>query len=137
MKRFSGLYFAAAIVMSTPAWAEPARLGFTIRGVVRTICRVELAQTSATDDGVLQAQMSELCNQMGGYRVVLQHREGLDNARIFFNGASIPLSGGTETVLVERSGPRDFVSQVSLDFSEVPPDMRTVSLRAEPRGMTY
>src|SRR4051812_9120168 len=90
------------------AVAGQSRTTLTIQGTVATICHVDFDRpiAGAASGGTVDlGHFEELCNDRDGYRIVIQHPAGLQNASVEYGGVSIPLSAGTETVIVDSNVP--------------------------------
>lgn len=133
------LTLIAATAGGSAALAAPSSTQIAIHGVVPTICRVQFANPVVQPEaGVLNlGNMSEFCNQGEGYRVVVRHPAGLQQAQFTVDGVAVPLSSGTETVLIDSNGPRVRNSQVLLTLGGSPVQLASLSFSAEPKGITY
>jgi len=130
--------FAVLATSGVAASAEPVSTAIQIRGVVPTICRVEFSQPAvASANGVVAlGSMGQLCNQIGGYRVIMQHPSGMGAATVTIDGETVALSAGNETVLVDVDHPAERTSTVSINLAgQALPG--ALSFRAEPKGATY
>ncbi len=129
---------SATLHIATPAQAETSTTRINIQGVVPTICRVEFSQPLGTVHGeaVNFGQMTQLCNNAEGYRVVMQHPAGLTGA-FLIDGVATPLSSGTETVLVDSNNPTYRMAGASIQLAAGSSQFASVSFRIEPKGMTY
>ena len=80
----TALCLLAAGLPATAA-AAPSRVTWTIQGTVSTICRLDFDRPVATEPngGIVElGSYSELCNDRDGYRIVMQHPAGLQNASV-------------------------------------------------------
>ena len=93
-------------------------------------------QANVSNGVVDLGSFSELCNNREGYRVVLQHPEGL-NASVEVNGFAIPLSQGSETVIVDYNQPEYRTSHARLRLASNDLLMPTLGFRIEPKGAIY
>lgn len=136
------IVLAALAVTMSPASAQstmgPAGAGFSVGGIVRTICRVEVSNSSVSEGGdqVDFGNLYQLCNDRHGYRVILQHPEGMTGATFLVGGTEIPLSPGSETVIIERPGPSEISETGRLRLAGGA-TLTGVGFRIEPRGAVY
>lgn len=139
--RFTGLGLLGASMMMAPQaiYAEQAATSFRIGGIVRTICKVEFSNPAPiVTAGVVEfGNMTELCNQRDGYRLIMHHPEGMEGARFEIGGREVELSSGTETVLVDSSHPSFRVSEARLELAGGDSDPTALYFRVEPRGSIY
>jgi hypothetical protein len=130
---------AAALIAPTGAVAADGGAATTIRlhGIVPTICRAQFSNAQATPNGstVDLGTLSELCNNLGGYRVVLSHAAGLENGTITVDGRTFPLGVSGYTVITDATGPAVVQRSVSIDFGADAP--MTLGVRIEPKGAIY
>ncbi|MBX3561927.1 MAG: hypothetical protein KF780_08955 [Sphingomonas sp.] len=119
------------------AFASSENASINIRGTVRTVCRVQFNQPTVANGAVIQlGQMQQLCNNIDGYRVVMQHPAGLNGATVSVDGVETPLSSGNETILVDSNRPDFRTSEVSLNFGDMA-GPGALSFRIEPKGTLY
>lgn len=142
LKAKCGAMLVGLSIMILPAGtaqAEPSTTRINIRGIVPTICRVEFSQAAVAtgEDRVDLGQMTQLCNNIEGYRVIVQHPAGLSGAHFSVDGVEAPLSSGTETVLVDSNDPAYRTSGVSLHLASASAELSALSFRIEPKGATY
>lgn len=126
----------AAVPMGAVA-DEGARIG--IRATVPTICRVDLAQSILTR-GVEEydlGEVKELCNNIGGYQIVLSHPQGLTDAEAIVDGVVVPLSASGRTVLVESNVPAERRRQIRLTLGQDASLVTHIGLQAIPKGFVY
>ena len=129
---------AVTALYALPASARPASVEVRLSARVPTICRVEFPQSArSSDQGYDLGTMSEFCNQPTGYRVVLRHPAGLSDARLIVGGSAIPLSSGSQTVVVDSDGPAIKSNAVMVEFGGAAPDVSQLSFAAEAKGATY
>lgn len=142
MKRFK--LAAIAIIGGTTVIGGQGAVGATsenasvnIRGIVPTVCRVQFSQPTVANGPVIQlGQMQQLCNNIDGYRVVMQHPAGLNGATVSVDGVETPISSGNETILVDSNRPAFRTSEVSLNFGDTD-GPGALSFRIEPKGTVY
>lgn len=135
LKLFVSIAIAALPMVA--AADDGARIG--IRATVPTICRVDLARSvlmQGTDDYDL-GQVTELCNNGGGYRIVLSHPKGLTGAEAIVDGVAVPLSASGKTVLVDSNVPAERTRQMRLKFGAGAPTVSHIGLQAVPKGFVY
>ena len=124
------------------AMGVPAQASNTIgiSGRVKTVCTVDLAGGSAspsTNGEINLGLMTELCNNLGGYRLVLHHPAGLDQARLMISGQPVALRpNATSTVIVDQDRPTYRQRQLLLVGAQ---DMTAMnlSLEAQPKGVVF
>jgi len=131
-----------AIVISllavTPAAAGSVSIG--IRATARTICKVEVgaAAVPAFEAGETElGRMTELCNNVEGYRLILNHPAGLVDAFAVVDGQRVPLSAtSTQTIIVDSNHPAFRERNLGIVLSSAQPVLG-LSLRAEAKGMVF
>lgn len=133
----------AGVISMLAASAASAADGVSIglRGRVATICRVEFTSFSSGQlhegENAL-GRMTELCNNVEGYRLVLNHPEGLVDAWILLDGQQISLaSNSTRTVIVDSHIPAYRERQLSLRLAQDIDAPIPLSLYAEAKGVTF
>ncbi|WP_295206980.1 hypothetical protein [uncultured Brevundimonas sp.] len=122
--------------------AQPAAAGpvIDIMGRVATVCRVSLAGGSpqVAENGERDlGRLTELCNSVDGYRLVLLHPAGLEDAAVMVDDQRIPIaSDSTRTVIVDSDHPdyrdRNLTLLVADNTLAVP-----VNIEAQPKGMIF
>lgn len=128
---------AAIMLLAEPAAAGPA---INIMGRVATVCRVSLTdgRTPSFEPGEqMLGRLTELCNNVDGYRLVLLHPAGLEDAFVILDGERIPISSNaTRTIIVDSSHPayreRDLTLVLAQGVEPVP-----VNIEAQPKGMVF
>jgi len=137
--RTKGVLFSLAAVMLL---AEPAAAGpvINIMGRVATVCRVSLAggnaPTIAPGEQML-GRLTELCNNVDGYRLVLLHPAGLQDAFVVLDGERIPIvADATRTVIVDSNRPAYRERDLALVLAEGA-DPVAVNIEAQPKGMIF
>ncbi|MGH7021229.1 MAG: hypothetical protein ACREEY_15210 [Brevundimonas sp.] len=128
---------AAVMLLAEPAAAGPV---INIMGRVATVCRVSLSGggTPSVEPGEqMLGRLTELCNNVDGYRLVLLHPAGLEDAFVVLDGERIPIaSNATRTVIVDSSRPayreRDLTLVLAEGTQPVP-----VNIEAQPKGMIF
>jgi len=129
---------AVSLLGVAPAFAGGVSIG--IRATARTICRVEVGaavipafETGETGLG----RMTELCNNVEGYRLILNHPVGLVDAFAVVDGQRVPLSStATQTVIIDSNQPAFRQRDLGIILSS-PQDAMSLSLRAEAKGMIF
>jgi len=119
------------------AAADGTTTTIRLHGVVPTICRAQFSAGQALPNGPIfdLGTLSELCNNLGGYRLILSHAAGFQNATVTVDGLTRPLSSSGLTVLTDATGPALAQRSVSIDFgTDAPSNLR---VRIEPKGMIY
>lgn len=138
-KRAKGLLFSLAAVMlpAEPATAGPA---INIMGRVSTVCRVSLDGGAAPAIGQgehMLGRLTELCNNVEGYRLVLLHPAGLEDAFIVLDGQRIPIAAdATRTVIVDSNRPAYRERNLALVLAEGVEPV-AVNIEAQPKGMIF
>ncbi|WP_313472125.1 hypothetical protein [Brevundimonas sp.] len=137
--RTKGVLFSLAAIMLL---AEPAAAGpvINIMGRVATVCRVSLAGggTSAVEPGEqMLGRLTELCNNIDGYRLVLVHPAGLEDAFVVLDGQRIPIAAdATRTVIVDSNRPAYRERDLTLVLAEGTEPV-AVNIEAQPKGMIF
>ena len=124
---------AVAILAAAPGGAVPTTT-IHLRAHVPVYCNVELFPASgpAAGNGLISLGTSqELCNSPHGYRLILQHPEGLADAAIISDAQRIPLSPGGETVVWNSDQPGLEMRQLALDLGDGPATIDRLGLRIE------
>ena len=127
----------ALMLIAQPAAAGPV---INIMGRVATVCRVSLAGGSpqVAENGERDlGRLTELCNNVDGYRLVLLHPSGLEDAAVMVDGQRIPISpDSTRTIIVDSNHAdyrdRNLTLLVADNTLSVP-----VNLEAQPKGMIF
>ena len=131
-----------ALLAGAPAQADQGASStvsttISIRAFVPVICRVELTGSPGQPDsqGVVPLGVAnEFCNSAAGYRVLLQHPAGLNDAAVFRNGVRIPLSSGGETVLTDSHTAHLEQLTLALDPGDQPELFTSLGVRIESKG---
>lgn len=136
--RAKGLLFslAAVALLAEPAAAGPV---INIMGRVATVCRVSLAGgASAVEPGEqMLGRLTELCNNVDGYRLVLLHPAGLQDAFVVLDGERIAISSdATRTVIVDSNRPAYRERDMTLVLAEGSEPV-AVNIEAQPKGMLF
>lgn len=136
--RTKGLLFSMAAIMLL---AEPAAAGpvINIMGRVATVCRVSLAGGASTVEPGEQmlVRLTELCNNVEGYRLVLLHPAGLEDAFVVLDGERIAISAdATRTVIVDSNRPAYRERDLTLVLAEGSEPV-AVNIEAQPKGMLF
>ena len=137
--RTKGLLFsmAALMLLAQPAAAGPV---INIMGRVATVCRDSLAGGSAStvEPGEqLLGRLTELCNNVDGYRLVLLHPAGLEDAFVVLDGERIAISAdATRTVIVDSNRPTYRERDLTLVLAEGTEPV-AVNIEALPKGMVF
>jgi hypothetical protein len=136
--RTKGLLFSMAALMLL---AEPAAAGpvINIMGRVATVCRVSLAGGASTVEPGEQmlGRLTELCNNVEGYRLVLLHPAGLEDAFVVLDGERIAISAdATRTVIVDSNRPAYRERDLTLVLAEGSEPV-AVNIEAQPKGMLF
>jgi len=137
--RAKGVLFSLAAVMLL---AEPATAGpvLNIMGRVATVCRVSLDGGAAPTIGEgeqMLGRLTELCNNVEGYRLVLLHPAGLEGAFVVLGGERIPIaSGATRTVIVDSNRPAYRERDMTLVLAEGSEPV-AVNIEAQPKGAIF
>lgn len=129
-----GVAFAMLPVATS---AEQASVNIVARA--RTICTVTLPGTQQP----LQAgqnnfgRMTELCNNIDGYRLVLAHPRGLVGAAVLLDGQRVAISpDANQTVIVDRNYPAYQERQLALELASAAPTL-PLTIFAEPKGVVF
>ncbi len=131
---------AATMLGAVLAGQAGASTSVTIGGRVRTICQVSVSSAVPVSDAEAHrysGRMSELCNNVEGYQLILRHPQGLENASVELDGQRIALSSqSTQTVIVDSQHPaardRNFV--LSFDAAAAVGDF---NIEAQPKGPRF
>jgi hypothetical protein len=130
---------ATAVLAPSASWSTPDVSSFRFTGVVKTICRLEMDNVAQyrSQDVVDFGQVVELCNNRAGYRITMQHPANMQGAIFRLNGEEIPLSAGTETVIVDQNRAAFRLSDAELDLGAVDTPLTSLSFRIDPKGAIY
>ena len=126
--------------VASPSIAGPDRSSFSVSGTVATICRIDFdhtAPSSLDKHDVSFGGYTMLCNSREGFRIVVQHPPGLQNAAIEIDGVTVQLSAGSETLLVESKAPAIQSGTARLLLSDTAPRSIDIAFRIEPKGLVY
>lgn len=138
-KTTAKLMAVAAMLSGLAGPAAAFDASIQIFGRVPTICRVEIGggfNPALTAGEHSLGQMTELCNNVDGYRLVLNHPAGLEGAWFVVDGQRVPLSGSTHTVVVDSMQPAYRESGIAIVLSEDVSNLQ-LSMSAEPKGMVF
>lgn len=132
-----GLAVAAASGAQAVA-AQDAAVSINARA--RTICTVELgfgAPAKYEAGFNYLGQMTELCNNVEGYRLVLDHPQGMVGAAILLDGQRIEIApSASRTVIVDSSQPAYQEREIGLELASGADSLPMV-IYAEPKGMIF
>lgn len=131
----------AALSAAPTATAREASTSFGVAVVVRTVCRVELNSTPTvvSPTEIDLGQMTELCNDGGGYSVTLNTPPGLTGGTVVIAGeAPTPIDPSGHTLIVDANTKvvlrhRD----LRLELAAGSPPVIAVSVTAWPKGPIY
>lgn len=139
LNRFTALT-VAAFAAAVPASAADGAF-FAISARVPTVCEVRMASSAIAPITVGKNELgtlAELCNNVDGYTVTLNHPSGLSNAWIEIGSDRIALSpAATQTVIVNNDAPADRARPISLILDQAPASDLTLSLDAQAKGMIF
>ncbi len=127
---------AALMLLAEPAAAGPV---IDIMGRVATVCRVSLAgsATPVEPGEQMLGRLTELCNNVEGYRLVLLHPAGLEDAYIVLDGERIAIAAdATRTVIVDSNRPAYRERDLALVLAEGAGTV-VVNIEAQPKGMIF
>lgn len=138
VNRAKTILFSAAALMLL---AEPAAAGpvINIMGRVATVCSVSLVGGAplATEGEQMLGRLTELCNNVDGYRLVLLHPAGLEDAFVVLDGERIAISAdATRTVIVDSNHAAYRERNLSLVLADGA-DPVAVNIEAQPKGMVF
>ncbi|MBU1385705.1 MAG: hypothetical protein KKG14_07230 [Alphaproteobacteria bacterium] len=130
----------ATVIMLAATSAAADGVSVSIHGRVGTVCRVEVGGPPAPRFEVGETRlgrMTELCNNVDGYRLVLSHPVGLQDAWMVVDGQRIPISPtSSTTVIVDSNGPAAREREVGIVLSSAS-DTLDLTLRAEAKGAIF
>lgn len=130
-----------SIAVAGPALAAAASdvAKFRLTAVVKTVCRLEFNDMSApqSTDIVELGQVTQLCNSRSGYRVTMSHPTNMGGATLVLGGQTIPLSNGSETVIVDENHAALRVSDAELHLNNSGVPLSNLSFRIEPKGAIF
>ncbi|MBD7941179.1 hypothetical protein [Brevundimonas guildfordensis] len=127
---------AALMLLAEPAAAGPV---IDIMGRVATVCRVSLAggATPVEPGEQMLGRLTELCNNVEGYRLVLLHPAGLEDAYVVLDGERIAIAAdATRTVIVDSNRPAYRERDLALVLAEGT-EAVAVNIEAQPKGMIF
>jgi len=127
---------AALMLLAEPAAAGPV---IDIMGRVATVCRVSLAgrATPVEPGEQMLGRLTELCNNVEGYRLVLLHPAGLEDAYVVLDGERIAIAAdATRTVIVDSNRPAYRERDLALVLAEGAGAV-VVNIEAQPKGMIF
>lgn len=126
----------ALMLIAQPAAAGPS---IDIVGRVATVCRVSLdGQAAMAEPGEQKlGRLTELCNNVEGYRLVLVHPIGLEDAVVVLDGERISISAdASRTVIVDSNQPAFRERELSLVLASGAEPV-AVNIEAQPKGMIF
>ncbi|EKY30788.1 hypothetical protein HMPREF0185_00108 [Brevundimonas diminuta 470-4] len=127
---------AALVLLAEPAAAGPV---IDIMGRVATVCRVSLTGGAMPVEPGEQmlGRLTELCNNVDGYRLVLLHPAGLEDAYVVLDGERIAIAAdSTRTVIVDSNRPAYRERDLTLVLAEGA-EAVAVNIEAQPKGMIF
>jgi len=130
----------AAAALPAAGVAAPSRATWTVQGRVATLCRIDFDRPLAgqATGGVIElGTYSTLCNDRDGYRIVMRHAAGLQHAAIEIDGVTVPLSSGSETVIVDSGRPEFHTGAARIVLADGSAQPGSISFRVEPKGAVY
>ncbi len=130
----------ALCAYAAPASAASNDSAVAINARVRTVCTADFAPYGSAhlQPGINPVgHMTELCNAIDGYRLVLDHPSGLIGAAVLVDGRRIPLqAASTRTVIVDSAHPGSVERELSLELSTAA-DVPALAIYAEPKGAIF
>jgi hypothetical protein len=140
MRKYALAAVALLVSIVSPLAAASQGAQVAINGRVRTVCTVDLAFETLPHlrAGLNQlGAMVELCNNVEGYRLILDHPAGLAGAAILLDGRRIEIEpSSTRTVIVDSSRPAYEQRQLGLELA-APTDIGQMRIYAEPKGAVF
>ena len=127
-------------LLTQPLAAASERSQFRMSATVKTVCRGSFSSgtIAAPEAGRLELGLfTQLCNSRTGFRIAMQHPTGLDGSHLTLGGRVIPLSVGTETIIVDYSGPAFRVEHATLVLADAADIPTALSFRVIPKGPVY
>jgi hypothetical protein len=123
--------------------AAPASNGtsFTVTGRVPTICEVSL--TTQRNAPLAPGEnrigvMTELCNNVGGYRLILAHPQGFHGGWILVDDRRVPIAEGAgQTVIIDSNTPGYAERQLGVYVEGPVTGEFPMTLYAEPKGPIF
>lgn len=138
--RTVGMLVAASMAIAI-APAQAANTGtFAVMGIVPTVCRADInGDVSMLHQGVNDlGRITELCNDVDGYRLVLDHPTGLQGAYLLLDGQHIAIeTDAGETVLVDSDVPAERERNLQLVLADAREHFVPLTIYAEPKGMRF
>lgn len=131
-----------SVVAMMMVQAQPAAAGavVNIMGRVPTICRVSLegGYPLGTEESERPlGTLIELCNNVEGYRLVLVHPAGLQDAAIVLDGERIPIEKeATRTIIVDSNHAAFRGRRMTLLVAEGT-EAVPINIEAQPKGIIF
>lgn len=136
--KIAGVAMIAGLMAASPMMAGGVTIGINARA--RTICKVEVGAvmlpTFQAGENAL-GRMTELCNNVDGYRLILLHPAGLEDAFAVVDGVRVPISAAaTQTVIVDSTHAAFRERDLGIVLSSTEGNLN-LALRAEAKGMIF
>lgn len=96
-------------------------------------CEASLGAPVREGNVIVLGQVKELCSSGRGYRLVLNHPEGLGGARFVTGSRTVILSDGRETLIADESGARRRSGPARIELDQVPNRTLAFSLVIAPK----
>lgn len=96
-------------------------------------CEATLGAPVREGNVIVLGQVKELCSSGRGYRLVLNHPEGLGGARFVTGSRTVILSDGRETLIADESGARRRSGPARIELDRVPNKALAFSIAIAPK----
>ena len=138
--RFSALALTLSVAFLSQGSAAAGEADIGISARARTVCTASFVQplpTSLAAGASNRGRAENLCNNLEGFQLILEHPRGLQNARIILDGTVVTLSEtASSTVVLDSPHPvyaeHDLTVLVSAQQAS-----SAFELRAEARGQIF
>jgi hypothetical protein len=134
MNRLILAIVAPSIALSGgPVYAESTTAAVPAASSTSRPCEASLGAPVREGNIIVLGQVKELCSSGRGYRLVLNHPEGLGGARFVTGSRTIILSDGRETLIADESGARRRSGPARIELDQVPTRALAFSIAIAPK----
>jgi hypothetical protein len=96
-------------------------------------CEASLGSPVREGNTIVLGQVKELCSSGRGYRLVLNHPEGLGGSRFVTGSRTIILSDGRETLIADETGARRRSGPARIELDRAPNRTLAFSIAIAPK----
>lgn len=130
---FLAIIASSAPLSGGPAYAESTTAAVPVASSAPRLCEASLGAPVREGNIIVLGQVKELCSSGRGYRLVLNHPEGLGGARFVTGSRTVILSDGRETLIADESGARRRSGPARIELDQVPTRALAFSIAIAPK----